>query len=57
MLVLRLPVWIDIACVVLTLFLIWFGASQVAVYKLCRLRLAQMDRTFYLPQADEAEFV
>ncbi len=54
MVVRRLPLWIDIASLVLTLFLLWFGASQVAVYKLCRLRLAQMDRTFYLPQVDEA---
>ncbi len=48
MLVLRLPVWIDIASVVLTLFLIWFGVSQVAVYKLCKQKLDRMNRDVLL---------
>jgi len=41
MLLIRLPLWIDIASIALTLFLAWFGVSQIAVFKLCRLRLRQ----------------
>lgn len=35
----RLPLWIDLASLALTFFLIWFVLSQVAVYKLCRQKL------------------
>lgn len=41
MLLVRLPLWIDLASIALTLLLVWFAVSQIAVYKLCRLRLSE----------------
>jgi hypothetical protein len=38
----RLPLWIDLISLALTLFLIWFALSQVAVYKLCQRALDEL---------------
>ncbi len=45
----RLPVWIDMASLTLTVLLVWFALSQVAVYRLCRQELARERARFLLP--------